>query len=137
MIVLSSIIQFHNHSENGNLSFSPITNPHHNVHHNITHNHDYSNKSISNHCCCNHQNDESNNNCSAHIGEYHISKVKSFFGKPFPILLFDVLFSDFAIKSPLNSSETLNKIFYKDIPINSITQDVESLRAPPILHGYV
>ena len=135
MIVMSSIIQFHHHSGNGNLEFPTATISLHNVDEDIIdHCHNHTNKNQSTHCCCNHQNNESNNNCSAHIGEYHISKLKSIFSKTFPILLFDVLISESTINATSNLSYSSSNIFSKDIPINSIIQDVESLRAPPIFY---
>ena len=135
MIVMCSIIQFHHHCEYEGPKFTIALSHHHNNLSNITH--DHYNNDFSNHCCCNHKNNESNKNCSAHIGVFQISKQNHIFSKEYPITLFDVAIAETTTTINLKYKKNSNKLFSKKIPINSITQDVESLRAPPIYYGSI
>lgn len=129
MIVTSSIIQFHHHDENGNIVFGiskVINNECHNESHHFKHTHDYS------HCCCNHSENNSSENCSAHLGDYQITKHTFSFNGYFPIYLLNAIF----IESSYNNTSPTEKSFNNGINyIASICDGVfkvASLRAPPM-----
>ena len=131
MIVTSSIIQFHHHDENGDIVFgiSKVMNHEcHNESHHFkrSHTHDCS------HCGCNHSENDSAENCSAHLGDYQIAKQTFIFNGDFPIYLLNAILIEY-FNNNISATETS---FNNDINyIASICDGVfkvASLRAPPV-----
>ncbi len=132
MIVLSSIIQFHHHDENGRIIFAITT-----ISCDETNNSNHEHTGISIGCChCEHNEHNEHNcdtgeECSAHLGDFQATKQTSITIDSHPTLLLYTVFYEHEINTHYQYFDTEKRSFDTTPPIRKGVISPNGLRAPP------